>query len=139
MMEISNSQDIIDSREVIARIETLKSYRDALQDDVGDSNEKLASAALKGLAEWQQSEEGDELRVLEALALEGESSIDWLHGETLIHSDYFTEYAEQMACDIGAVSGTNSWPANCIDWDYAAEQLQQDYGTVDFDGVNQAD
>ena len=29
----------------------------------------------------------------------------------------------------------SNWPFNCIDWEKAAEELQQDYMSIDFDGV----
>jgi hypothetical protein len=34
------------------------------------------------------------------------------------------------------ISGESyAWPRNCIDWKEAAEQLQQDYSCVEFDGT----
>lgn len=44
-------------------------------------------------------------------------------------------HAQELADDIGAIDRNATWPCNCIDWDEAAEQLQQDYTEVDFDGV----
>ena len=40
-----------------------------------------------------------------------------------------------LAEDIGALQHATGWPANCIDWDEAARQLQMDYSAIDFDGV----
>lgn len=113
--EISNSDDIIDSRDVIARIEELEDMvhdESATEDDVA------------------------ELGILQALAKEGEQyAPDWDHGETLIRDSYFVEYAEQLADDIGAVSSDATWPNNFIDWEAAADALKQDYTSIDFDGV----
>jgi hypothetical protein len=53
---------------------------------------------------------------------------------TLIHEDYFTEYAQELAEDIGAIDPSASWPLTCIDWDAAADALKYDYTTVRFDG-----
>jgi chromosome segregation ATPase len=53
----------------------------------------------------------------------------------LIRESYFTEYAQQLAEDLGAISANAPWPACHIDWDAAAEELKMDYSTVDFDGV----
>lgn len=108
--EISNSQDVIDSRDVIARIEYLEGTED--------------------------EEEQAELAVLKALAEEGEGSPDWPHGETLIRDSYFKTYAQQLAEDCGMLKDTNTWPGRCIDWDQAVDELKQDYISVSFDGVD---
>ena len=110
MNDPSNSDDVIDSRDVIERIDDLEG--------TDDEDEKA------------------ELKVLEALAEEGEGSPDWRHGETLIRDSHFEDYARELAEDIGAIKGDESWPLNCIDWKEAAELLQQDYFSVDFDGVD---
>lgn len=110
--EITNVKDIIDSRDVIARIEDLQET-----DNLDD-------------------EEKEELKTLLSLAKEAEGCApDWLYGEALIRDSYFTEYAQQLAEDCGMVSEDAKWPNNHLDWDAAAEELQQDYASVDFDGV----
>jgi len=115
--EVSNTQDLIDSRDVIARIEYLESERDDIAPEI-----------------WEGSDEETELRILQALAEEGESSPDWQYGETLIRDSYFKEYAQDLADDIGAIDRNASWPNTCIDWDKAVSELQMDYSQVDFDG-----
>ncbi len=123
--EISKFDDIIDSRDIIARIECLESERDSLDEDTS-------------LEEWNESDEGQELKVLTALAEEASGySSDWEHGEALIRDSYFAEYAEQLAEDTGDYNSREvRWPYTCIDWEQAARELQQDYTTVDFDGVD---
>lgn len=151
--DISNSDDIIDSRDVIARIEELESELETLTDAVDEARrgvdepdldgddrpleeiveeaqETLASAQTN-LADWEGEEE---LKILKALAEQGEDSADWNYGETLIRDSYFEEYAEQLADDIGAIDRNARWPVNCIDWGKAADELKQDYIEVDFDG-----
>ncbi len=110
---IDNTDDIIDSRDVIARIEELEADPESLDgDDV------------------------DELRALKALADQAEGYCeDWHHGATLIRDSYFKDYAMQFADDLGAIPSDATWPCNCIDWDQAARELQMDYTAVDFDGV----
>lgn len=103
----SNSDNVIDSRDVIDAIEH------------GDL-------------------EAEELKALEDLAEKAEGSPDWLYGETLIRDSYFEDYAREFAEDAGmlkGLKGDESWPFNCIDWEEAADQLKQDYFSVDFDGV----
>lgn len=62
---------------------------------------------------------------------------DFWHGETLVNEDYFTEYAEQLAEDLG-YTGRNvegqSWPFCHIDWDAAADALLQDYTEFQWQG-----
>jgi hypothetical protein len=113
----TNMDDVIDSRDVIERIEELEA--------------ELAPAINVGGAD---ADEIEELTTLKALAEEGEGSPDWEYGETLIRDSYFEEYAQQLAEDCGMVVETG-WPNNCIDWKQAAEELQQDYMSVEFDDV----
>lgn len=108
--EITNSEDIIDSRDVIERIAYLSDT-----DDPGEQEE------LSSLLSLQEEAEG--------------YSPDWRYGVGLIRDSYFTEYAQQFAEDIGAISNDQSWPNYCIDWEQAARDLQVDYTCVDFDGV----
>lgn len=123
MRDISNSADIIDSREVVERIEELTSERDYFEPE-GD--ETWADA---------NPDDAEELAALEALAEEGEGAADWNHGATLIRDDYFEQYARSYADDIGAYNPSATWPLNHIDWKAAAEELQAGYFNVDYDGV----
>ena len=53
-----------------------------------------------------------------------------------VRDSYFVEYAQELAEDLCAARGTLvRWPFTCIDWREAADELQQDYYDVDFDGV----
>ena len=131
-MEINNLHDIIDSRDVIARIEELEGEREAYIDDFEAITEEQREVVG---TRWDDcEEEGDELAALVALAEEGSGSADWNYGETLIHEDYFEEYAQQLAEDLGLLGRDLDWPASCIDWKEAAEQLAIDYSLIDFDG-----
>jgi hypothetical protein len=98
------------------------------RDDVIDSRDVID--ALKHL-----DEDDDDYKALAALEEEASGSPDWKYGETLIRDSYFEEYAEETARDTGMISGTETWPLNCIDWEEAAELLKEDYFSVDFDGV----
>jgi hypothetical protein len=77
------------------------------------------------------------LKALQALADEASGyAPDWQYGEALIRDSYFTEYAQELAEDIGAVNCDASWPNQYIDWERAADALKADYTSVDFDGVD---
>ena len=111
--EITNYDDIIDSRDVIERINDLELVIESL-----DDHEKKELETLKGLTK------------------ECEGYSDWEYGAVLIRNSYFTEYAEQLAEDIGAIETGGNWPTYCIDWEWAARELKMDYTCVDFDGVD---
>jgi hypothetical protein len=134
--EISKFDDVIDSRDVIARINDLESERDSFEpegfDDAAVGAEDLRAAL------WAEAnpEEAEELKVLTAVQEEASGyASDWRHGESLIRDSYFEDYARQLAEDIGAIKGNESWPLSYIDWEAAAEALKMDYTSVDFDGV----
>lgn len=131
--EINNLEDIIDSRDVIERIEELEAELEELTDAVDDAETPdEQDEAAEALADFDDSE----LIALQDLANEAEGyALDWHHGETLVRETYFTEYAQQLAEDIGAVDSDASWPNTYIDWEAAAEALLMDYTAVDFDGV----
>lgn len=111
--------DVMDSREVIERIEELEAEREDLPEDER--------------ADWDDADDtGLELARLKALADDASRSADWSYGETLIADSYFEEYAQELAEDIGAIQRDASWPNNHIDWKAAAEALQQDYMSVEY-------
>ncbi len=158
--EISNTANVLDSRDIIDRIEHLESEREALTDEVDTAQEALddlnsddfeevsafeeaeqtakdeLATAQANVNDWDESDEGQELAKLKAFAEEAESSSsDWTYGATLIHEDYFEDYARQLADDLGLYDDRKAqWPHTCIDWAQAAEELKQDYTSVDFDG-----
>lgn len=110
--EISNMDDQIDSRDVIARIEELQEQDDRDADDEA------------------------ELTTLTALADEASQyASDWKYGEQLIRDSYFEEFAQELAEDCGDLKDAAKWPYTCIDWEQAARELQMDYTIVEFDGV----
>lgn len=121
----TNMDNIIDSRDVIARIDDLELLGAASGDEFinGDTSEL-------------DPEEAEELAALRSLAEQGEGYVpDWQYGETLIRDDYFEDYARELAEDIGAIDREAGWPAYCIDWERAANDLRIDYTELTFDGV----
>ena len=109
--KIPNTQALIDSRDVIARIDELQ--------DIDDRDD----------------DERDELDELIDLQEEGKDCADWQHGETLICDSYFKEYAQDLADELGLTNDNAGWPYTCIDWDQAARELQYDYSMIDFGDV----
>ena len=113
MEAINKYEDLIDSRDVIARIEELE-----------------ADEERDGL-------DNDELEALKELAAEASDyAEDWDHGEALIRYSYFETYAQELAEECGMIPEGDKWPLYCIDWERAARELQHDYTAVSFDGVD---
>lgn len=104
----TNTDDIIDSRDIIEAIAELRESRDDM----------TTLAALEAVAECAS-----------------DYAADWQYGETLIRDSYFEDYAQQLAEDVGAIDPHAQWPMTCIDWQRAARELRMDYTAVDFDGV----
>lgn len=131
-MSISSSDNTIDSRDVVKRIEELT---DELQELADDQDVDLDDpTAVRNMKTFGLEDEAEELADLLDLQSQAEGYTDWRHGATLIHEDYFKKYAQEFAEDIGAVNRDANWPYTCIDWDQAAADLQQDYTGVEFAG-----
>jgi len=107
---LNNGMDIIDSRDVIARIAEL------------NANESL------------EDDEKSELLALEELQDAVRAGSDWEDGVALIRDSYFERHAQEYASDVGYSRDIASWPFCHIDWEAAATSLQQDYSSADFDG-----
>lgn len=124
---IDNTEDVIDSRDIIERIEELE----AMELDSTWSTDS-EEATERGL-----DDEEEELVNLRALAKDAaDYAEDWQHGATLIRESYFVDYAQELAEDItGYDQSKASWPYTHIDWNAAADDLKQDYTEVEFNGV----
>lgn len=131
-MDITPGTDIIDSRGIIERIEELYAEWD---ESTGVDHAEYAIP--NDGDDWRvglSDDDADELRDLLNLQDEAEGSPDWHHGETLIHDDYFEEYARQLADDLGMVPDDAGWPTMHIDWEAAANDLKMDYFSVEYAG-----
>lgn len=126
---VLNTEDVIDVRDVIARVEYLRDALEAYAGDEYDDGDRL------------DDEEAQELVTLEALLddLRGNGGDEQWQGDwfpvTLVRDTYFVDYARELADDIGAVPSEYTWPTSCIDWDRAARELRMDYTSTEFDGV----
>jgi hypothetical protein len=142
-IDISNNDDVIDSRDVIERIAQLEDEKEsfileysALPEEDAPSWGDVLEAQTDAESKWDETDEGQELKALQGLAEEAEGyAADWKYGETLIRDSYFEDYAKELARDIGAINDDAHWPNNCIDWEEAASELQVDYTSVEFSGV----
>lgn len=134
--EVSNQEDVLDSRDIIARIEHLRSEIEAAYEDA-----KGEATEFPPIVEWTDTDDCpalemvEELKTLEAFQSEAEGyAPDWRHGATLIRRNYFKDYCEELVSDIGDMP--REIPSYIvIDWQATANNIEVDYTTVDFDGV----
>lgn len=143
-MTISNKEDLLDSRDIIDRIEELAKIQikafneqqsiegdDDLQIDEDDYNDKHFREWLNQGADLE--DDRSELIALLALNDECECLSDWKYGETLIHASYWVDYVYDLLRDCGDLPKDIPHYIE-IDWDATANNIEQDYMRVDFDG-----
>jgi hypothetical protein len=124
--KLDSSEDVIDVRDIIARVEDLRHVRG---DDL-DAEEAL---------ELTESD-ATELAHLEAILadLAGNGGDEQFEGDwypiTLIRDSYFTEYAREMLEDCDYISKDfPHWIE--IDWTATARNIRMDYTSTEIDGV----
>ena len=130
---ISNSEDLLDIRDIIARVEELE---DAQADYEHDEDGNRTAA------EWASefADEAAELATLSSLLsdLAGtggdhEWRGDW-YPVTLIRDDYFEEYARELVEDCGYIAKDfPSWIE--VDWKATARNVRMDYTSVEYGDV----
>lgn len=134
--EITNTEDVLDSRDIIARIEELA---DELGIEDSSDTDVLTSLALalsngENPLEGKDTEDIQEFVDLCAFRDELQGYGDFHHGETLIRESYFTEYCKDLLWQIGALP--KDIPDYLeIDWDKTADNIRVDYTEAEFDGV----
>lgn len=106
---------IIDTRELEAELNELEARRN--DEDLADPLDEDETDRLNALIELR-NEVGSEFR----------------YGATMVPAGDFTEYAQELAEEIGAIPDGNNWPLHCIDWEWAARELKMDYQLITFDG-----
>ena len=117
---ITNSEAVIDSRDIIERIEELEA----------EFFLNFPQNSFIGWAEYDTKE----LDTLRALAAECDSE-EWSYGIQLIRYSYWVEYVEELLYDCGELPRTIP-DYIVIDWEATANAIAYDYSIVDFDGVD---
>lgn len=125
----NSTDDIIDLRDVIARIEQLEALRQPGSIDLGNEEDNEAD----------QDSLFAELATLETFiaGLKGAGGDEQWRGDwypvTLIARSYFVDYCKDLVSDIGDLP--RDIPSYLeIDWTKTARNLEVDYSTVEFDG-----
>ena len=123
---VNLSADVIDVRDIIARVLELRDERD-------EYNEKMGSPDA-----WDRVPDGEpeELVMLEDILSElagygGDEEFEGdLYPVELIADSYFQEYTQNLAEECDMVDTNARWPMNCIDWEQASRELQIDYSNI---------
>lgn len=127
---VSSDDDIIDVRDVIARVEYLRAeFLPILTDETPDPRTAESEASWLELTELEN--------LLDALQ-DGGGDEQWegnWYPVTLIRDSYFEDYARELAEDCGMIPDNLSWPCTCIDWEQAARELRMDYSSIEFGGA----
>lgn len=126
----TNMDDVVDFRDITDRVEHLEKLRQPGPIDLGDEDNGRDQDSL--FEELKQLE--DLLDETRGYGGDHQWRGDWYPG-SMIRDSYFEAYAEELADDIGAIDRNAKWPLNHIDWEAAARDLQQDYGSVDWNDV----
>lgn len=124
--QLDLTADIIDVRDIIARVEELESLKDDHEADPDGGH-------------WSD-EDAQELRTLIDIMddLKGYGGDEQWRGDwyplTLIRESYFVDYVQELLEDCGEI------PRNLphyihIDWEVTAREVKVDYSEVTIDGV----
>ena len=137
-IEISNTDDVIDVRDITERVEQL-------EEQPTKNDDGACYSCGSYVKESDENHEPDcevlELQRLNALLdeLRGNGGDhDWRdawYPITLIRESHFEDYAENLADELGYMDKNTTWPYNHINWEAAANELLIDYSSVEFDGV----
>ena len=135
--------DTIDVRDLIERYEELETSllsafneQQAIEGDDTETDNPEDSAFQEWLKVTTHEEAGEFLfifNVLHELAGAGgdEQWRGYWYPVTLIADYYFEQYARELAEDCGLTDKPSGWPYYCIDWEYAARELKNDYSSTD--------
>lgn len=133
MANFTNTDSVIDSRDIIERIEELEIKLNTLWEvEKEDIPFDVFLETLYSASNHIGLDVADEYKILKALAEECEQyASDWEYGETLIHRDYFEQYMDEMIEDCYELpKDLPYWMSIKLDYD----ALEQDYTSVYFDG-----
>ena len=131
MANFDGHDEVLDSREIIERIDELQ----AEFIDATDSNHDDYAMSEDDWAYGLGAEGAAELVALMALREDADSLADWEHGETLIHEDYFPQAMKELCEDVGHLpADLPEWIKDNIDWDGVADDLCANYTGFQFRG-----
>lgn len=128
-IDFTNAPEIIDSRDVIERIEELESFAEYIEELAEDPDENYDE-----LIDVRDEYDADEYDALVEFRDSGADLVsDWEHGETFIREDAFTDYAMELLSGIGYLpADMPGWIV--IDREETADNMKIDYTEYTFRG-----
>lgn len=150
--QIDGTADVYDSRDIIARIESLEACELGADDarrlaelrnkeTTGDELSDAEQAELDSLEgeDTLTDDEKDELAELRKLASECEGYANWQYGETLVDRSYWVDYIRELIDDCYEMPkdlDSGKWPYRhmTMDYDAAAKEAEDDYASVELFG-----
>ena len=132
-----SAENVFDSRDV--------------EEWIGEVEERISDHET-AVSEWegaQETERGerpedpdtlaDDRATLKALhEIRDACGSEWRHGVGYYRDSYFEDYAQELAEDCGYIGGKSDRDnplLQCIDWAEWARMVQQDYSSIEVDGV----
>lgn len=130
--ELDLTDDLIDVRDIIERVEELESLKDDHESEPDGGR-------------WSD-EDAQELETLQAILedLKGNGGDEQWRGDwypvTLIRDSYFTDYIEELISDCYEMPkeiNSGAWPYRhiTIDYEAAADEAKADYMEIEIDGT----
>lgn len=146
---MTSTDDIIDVRDIIARVEELRGELQTAMDEneEGHNFEELTEYCEAVRKDYSAAhahrmiEEANELAELESFLedLAGNGGDEQWEGNwypvTLIRDSHFTDAMQELCEDIGDMPREGFPSYMVIDWEATARNLQVDYTSCEFDGV----
>jgi len=112
---ITGYEDYLDSRDMQERLDFLSGFND----------EELSE---------KEKEEYNELYRLRQYMIDDYGEESWNWGYSFIRDDFFPDYAQEFAEEIGAIDEKQYWLTCHIDWEGVARDMRQDYWDVEIFG-----
>ena len=137
------NDDVIDVRDLIERYEELETAllacfneQQTIEGDDTETDNPDDSAFQEWLKVTTHEDSAEFLVIYQTLKdLESNGGDEQWRGDwypvTLIADYYFEQYARELAEDCGLTDRPSGWPYYCIDWEYAARELKNDYSSTD--------
>lgn len=119
--ELDLNDDIIDVRDIIARVEELENEMPENDNDVRNWVNLDEYTKLTEILDDLKGEGGDE-----------QWRGDW-YPVTLICESHFTDYAEELVCECYDLGKLPNFVH--IDWEATAREVAMDYSEVGIDGI----
>ena len=139
------TENIIDTRDIQARIDEIECDIELLEDEISELSEEIdeldeENADDKNEIDLKLDDIEDKRGQIEELQEELSMLLDvksevpeFRHGETLIHEDYWEEYVQDLCEDLGYISKDFPYWIE-IDWEATAKNVAMDYSTIEIDG-----